>query len=513
MIRVAFILFFVCVAAVIGLSVTGAPGQATVEWLGWRLDMTAAAALLAVVFTSLIATLFWQGLIWLIGMPRRAALARAETRRRQGNEVLTRGFLAAAAGDGSEARRLGQKAADLAQDTPALVRLLAAQAAEAAGDAAAVQAAYTAMLGFPDMRLAAHRGLMQAALLQGDRAKALRHAQEAYDLAKTARWAWRAVFEHQLQNADWPEALALLKGAQERKIVSPIVADRGRAALLAATAAGFENQIDDRARVQALDLALQATKLQPGFAPGAVMAARLLQADGKASKASSLIETAWRSGPHPALWLAYRDLNTQETPRARAARLQALAALNPGHRESQILMVEQALLLADPAAALTFASVLLEPDIAPTARLCGLMARVHFAAHRSDQARAWIARGASAPQEPDWSDLDPEGRAFAYTPGDWARLSVAYAETGELIHPRFERRERSISELPSLPSAYEASAPFVAAAASAIGAAPIPDDPGPMGDGINLSAPDVSASMTQRPAPRRRLGAKPRPIQ
>jgi hypothetical protein len=47
MIRVAFILFFVCVAAVIGLSVTGAPGQATVEWLGWRLDMTAAAALLA----------------------------------------------------------------------------------------------------------------------------------------------------------------------------------------------------------------------------------------------------------------------------------------------------------------------------------------------------------------------------------------------------------------------------------------------------------------------------------
>ena len=140
------------------------------------------------------------------------------------------------------------------------------------------------------------------------------------------------------------------------------------------------------------------------------------------------------------------------------------------------------------------------------------MARVHFAAHRSDEARAWIARGASAPQEPDWSDLDPEGRAFAYTPGDWARLSVAYAETGELIHPRFERRERSISELPSLPSAYEASAPFVAAAASAIGAAPIPDDPGPLGDGINLSASDLGASMARRPPPRRRLGTKPRPV-
>jgi HemY protein len=512
MIRTAFILFFICVAAVIGLSVIGAPGQATIEWLGWRLDMTAAAALMAVVLTSLFATLFWQGLIWLIGMPRRAALARAETRRRQGNEVLVRGFLAAAAGDGSEARRLGQKAADLVDDTPALVRLLAAQAAEAAGDGAAVQAAYTAMLGFPDMRLAAHRGLMQAALLQGDRARALRHAQEAYGLAKTARWAWRAVFEHQLQSADWAEALALLKGAQERKIVSPIVADRGRAALLAATAAGLESQIDDRAKVQALDLALQAARLQPGFAPGVVMAARLLQADGKASRASSLIETAWRAGPHPALWLAYRDLNNRETPRARAARLQALAMLNPDHRESQILMVEQALLLADSASALTLSATLIEPEGTPTARLCGLMARVNYAAQRPDEARAWIARGASAPQELDWSDLDPEGRAFAYTPGDWARLSVAYAETGELIHPRFERRERSISELPSLPSAYQASAPFIAAAASAIGTAPLPDDPGPMGDGINLSASDLSAPPPRRAAPRRRMGTKPRPV-
>jgi len=81
-----------------------------------------------------------------------------------------------------------------------------------------------------------------------------------------------------------------------------------------------------------------------------------------------------------------------------------------------------------------------------------------------------------------------------------------------LIHPRFERRERSISELPSLPTAYEVSAPFVAAATSIIGAAPIPDDPGPLGDGINLSASELSASVTRRPAPRRRLGAKPRPV-
>ena len=45
----------------------------------------------------------------------------AETRRRQAVEVLTRGFLAAAAGDGAEARRLAAKAQRLAVAIPVLV--------------------------------------------------------------------------------------------------------------------------------------------------------------------------------------------------------------------------------------------------------------------------------------------------------------------------------------------------------------------------------------------------------
>ena len=31
---------------------------------------------------------------------------------------------------------------------------------------------------------------------------------------------------------------------------------------------------------------------------------------------------------------------------------------------------------------------------------------------------------------------------------------MTFAETGELIHPRHERREKSLSELPELPIAY-----------------------------------------------------------
>jgi len=508
MIRSALILFLVSALVVIAVALSGPPGQASLEWLGWRLDMTAAAAVLCILGLALVSTLVWRALIWLIGMPRRAALARAEAMRRQGVEALTRGFLAAQAGDGSEARRLTQKAVDLAQEMPGLVRILAAQAAEASGDHAAVVSACTAMLGFPDMRLAALKGLMQAALGQGDRFAALRHAQEAYALGRTARWAWRALLENALESGNWAEALALLQGGLERKIVPPVVSERGRAALLAATAAGLENSEDSRERSRALDLALQSVKLKPDFAPGVVMAARLSAQDGKVARASSLIETAWKERPHPALWLAYRDLRTNETPRARAARLQHLASLNPAHRESQILMIEQALMNSERALALSLGQSLNPEGKAPTARLCGLMARVCLANSQTDEARAWMTRGAEAPQEPDWSDLDPEGGAFAYSPADWARLTTTYAESGELIHPRFERRERSISELPPLPIIYQASAPFVAAAEAGDGIAPLPDDPGPFDD-RRASPRDLSAPV--RPAQRRRLGAAPRP--
>ncbi len=514
MIRVAFALFLVAAVAVGVLALTGEPGRAWLEWMGWRIEMTAAAAALLTLASALLFTLLWRGVIWIVEAPRRAARARAEAKRKQALEALSRGFLAVAAGDGSEARRLAQKSAELAEDAPALVRVLAAQAAEAAGDTAAAKSAYSAMLGFPEMRLAGLRGLMQAELAEGDKAAAVRHAETAYGLARTARWAWRALLEARLEAGDWAAALDLVKSGLDRKIVSPVGAERSRAALLAAAAADLEDPADPKARAQALDFAVQSVKLKPDFAPGVVMAARLLADDGKAAKAGALIETAWKAQPHPALWLAYRDLKTNETPKARAQRLAALAAMKPDARESRILRVESALIGGDPVAARAAARLLDEE--APTARFAGLMARVAAANGQGDEARAWVARGVEAAQEPDWSDLDPEGRAFAYQREDWARLAVSYAETGQLIHPRHERRERTMNDLPQLPSAYAdyaKSTPFIHAAETGGALMPIPHDLGPDDPGI-FDAPvlpdPTDPPSGPGPAPRRNSGARRR---
>lgn len=461
MIRASLVILVVAAAAIAALAMTGDAGRASVVWLGWRADMTAAVAVLLVLLGALLTTVFWRTLLWVLAAPQRAARTRAEVRRRQANEALTRGFLAAAAGDGSEARRLAQKAADLADETPGLVRVLAAQAAEAAGDRVAAQAAYLAMLGFPEMRLAGHKGLMQLALAQGERETALRHAQEAFSETRSARWAWRALLEARLSAAEWGAGLELVKNAFDRKIVPPVTAERARAALLTALAAQQEVSTEAKARGQALESAMEAAKLQPGFAPGVAIAARLLLADGKAGRAQAALENAWKTAPHPALWLAFRDLKTNETPMERARRLTELTAQNPMHRESRILDAERALIVGDAAAARRAMESFEGEPI--TARIAGLRARVAYACGQPDEARLWLAQGVNAAQEPDWSDLDPEGRAFAYQPADWARLVMAYAETGELIHPRHERRERALSELPELPIAYADAASFLSA--------------------------------------------------
>lgn len=506
MIRIALVFLAVLAVVVLAVALNGDPGQASVTWLGWRMDTSGSAAAILIGFLALFAVIFWRLVLWIAEAPRRAAKARAEGRRRQAAEVLTRGFLAVAAGEGPEARRCAQKAAELAEDSPSLVRILAAQSAEAAGDLAAAQGAYSAMLGFPEMRLVAYRGLMTTAVAQGDKPAALKHAEAAYALSKTARWAWRALFDAALEAGEWPKALDLVDGGQKRKILTPAVAERARAALLAASAAGLESAADAKLREQAEGAAVRAAKLSPAFAPGAVMAARLLGAAGKLPKAQDVIEQAWEAAPHPALWLAYRDLKTNETPAERAARLNTLIARNPDHREGRILAVEQALLSGDNAA--LEAAVARLGDEAPTQRLCGLFSRAAWAMGRPDEARGWAARGSAAPQEPDWSDLDPEGRAFNYAPSDWSRLVAAWADTGELLHPRFERRERTLNDLPELPASYAASAPFVSPADEGQAfTAPLPDDPGDFDDMLAGPAPEPAPAPPTPPrrrAPRRR---------
>ena len=485
MIRTLLILVAIATVLAIGIGLLGDPGTASLTWLHYRIDTYASAMVVIIGVLAFAAVAFWNLALWISRAPQRTERARAEARRRHGEDAVTRGFMAIANGDGAEARRQSVKALDLS-DNIVLVRILSALSAEESGDATAAKSAYSAMLSVPELRLAGLKGLVQLADKAGEPAEAVRLATEAYNLPRPAMWAFETLFEARLTAGEWGQALDLLGGALNRKLISPIFCERAKASLMAATAAQLEGAPDAPTRDQAMDYALRAAKLQPQFTPAPVIASRQLLAAGKLGRAEDVLESGWGAEPHPALWLAYRDLVNDETPRERARRLQGLIDRNPKHRESRLLQLERALLVnarPDIVAALNA----LEEDTADevlTRRLCGLLARASQALGDIDAARTWTARAALAKAEPEWSDIDAEGRAFNYGASDWSSLILTYARTATLIHPRFERGEKGLPDMPDLPSRYVPSMPFIKAAHKRTAAVPQPDDPGIYDDAL-----------------------------
>lgn len=483
MIRTLLILLGITALVAIAIGLTGDAGQASLTWLHYRIDTSATAAVIIIGIMAFCAVAFWNLALWLSRSPQRAEKRRAATRRRQGDETLTRGFLSVASGDGNEARRQAIKALDLC-DNIVLVRILSAMAAEESGDAVATQSAYSAMLNVPELKLAGLKGLMQLAQSQGDKAEATKLAFEAYNQAKPAMWSFKTLFEARLEAGEWAEALDLIEGALNRKLISPIFSERAKASLMAASALRLESSAEAQMRDQALDYALRAAKLQPQFTPAAIIAARLLLKAKKLGRAEDVLEAAWGAHPHPALWLAYRDLVSDETPKERARRLLGLIDRNAKHRESRMLQLERALLNASKpeiSAAMQGLSEDLGEDKI-TKRIAGLMARGTSALGDNDGARTWIAQAALAKGEPEWSDIDAEGRAFAYGAADWSDLILTFAQNATLVHPRYERGEKGLPETPDLPSRYVPSMPFIRAAqrnaSGRSNSMPQPDDPG-----------------------------------
>jgi len=423
----------VVLAAAAAFFVARDPGQATFIVRGLEVRTSVAAVVFLILLLALMAT----AVLWIFGLPRRMSLSRTRRKREKGVDALENAMLAAAAGDPRTARREARRAQLLLQRDVA-PRLIAAQAAEQMGDLIGAESQFAAMLGDPRTVIVGRRGLAAAALSRRDFDTAILHAAQAFDENPAALWAFDLLFDAQVRAGRWEDGIETLGVGARRKHLPDDAARRRRAVLLAAAADELEIKEPSRAR----DLAEQAASLSPAFAPAAALAARLLLLAGKSWRAASLLEDAWTAAPHPAIVLAYRDLKPDETEKARTKRMAGLIQLNAEHRESRILAAEQALAAGDGVGASAQLAPLVRLERDPSARLCGLFAQAAQASGDMAEARRWVAQAALAAGEPDWSDLDPEGPAFAYTREDWARLVYSFGDTGQLIHPRHERFER-----------------------------------------------------------------------
>ncbi|WP_409432401.1 heme biosynthesis protein HemY [Litorimonas sp. RW-G-Af-16] len=377
----------------------------------------------------------WSIFLWLWRLPRRVKSGVGLRRRNQALDAMEEALIAGAEGDMKVARKKSEKARQLVGSTD-LGRIISAQAAEACGDSEEAMAQYTAMLDSDKTRVTGQRGLAQNMLVTGDIPGAIEQSQRAYRDNKNARWAFDTLFKAQVADHRWMDALETLNTGEGRKHIDGEDARRRRAVVLTAEA---DRLHDDLRNGAALETVAKALTEAPSFAPAVALAAKLWRLDGQAKKAASVIEKAWSQAPHPALSLAYLDLFEGESDKTRARKVAGLIAKNPTHRESVLLGVENDLRTGDAVSAWSALAPLVKVEN-PTARLCLLAAQAEQRLNNDADARLWTERAATAPREPNWSDLDPSGEGFDYSAQDWRRLVFSYGDTGELIHPRAERQ-------------------------------------------------------------------------
>lgn len=390
------------------------------------------AALILFVVTILISAL-WGLIGWTITLPARMKKSQIESARKKSLELIGLSIAASDSGDYSESRRHAQKAFSLMSDNPTQ-KLLLARAAQAADDVATAERIYGELTQTSGFESAARKGLADIAAKQGNFAAAISHADAALQSSKKAVWPIEMMFKERINNGDWEGAIGALDEAEKRGLIGKKTAQRRRAVILTASAHRFEKQGQFES---SQDRALRAQKIAPGFAPAAIMAARINHILKKDWQAASAIESAWSIEPHPALALAYKDLKAGQNKKDILKWAEGLVKLCPEHRESKILQIEDAIVNNEPALAKSILSSLLKER--PTSRILALAAQAALIENDKKAHDDYMQKATMAPREPDWSDLDPEGNAFLYEDEDWARMVDAYGDNGVLIHPRLER--------------------------------------------------------------------------
>lgn len=397
--------FGVILAAALGAMYLAEHGQPLVlQYNGVEYTLGPVQAAVAAVVALLVAWLIVQFLRLVLAFLRflagdRTAIDRYfdRSRERKGYRALAEGMLAVASGEGRLAQDQAARAAKYL-DQPHLTNLLAAQAAETAGDTSRAEQVYRDMLADSRTRFVGIRGLMQQKLATGETDKALKLAEKAYALKPSHGDLQNTLLTLQTREHDWKGARQTLKDKRRQGSLPQDVHLR-RDAVLALQEAS--EVLAHGNSISAREAAISANRASPDLVPAAVLAARSYLAQKDTRNASRLLQKAWEAQPHPALAAAYAEIVPDETPAQRVRRFEDLIRQKPNHEESRLLKAELALTAEDfPAARRALGDL---AETRPTTRSLAIMAAVERGEGADDSiVRGWLARAMNASRGPQW---------------------------------------------------------------------------------------------------------------
>lgn len=390
----------------------------------------AIAGVFLLLFGGLVTLLVWlTG--FLISLPKKLDKQRSRSRAKRADDAITQGILAIEGGDTPTAQRYARIGLKYAENDR-LRLMLEARVAEAVGDWRAAEKNWELLTVLSGGQIVGLRGAAKAADKRGDAIEAKNRLKSALKLKSNSKWPFDILFDTQVKDGLWGEALETLDVGEKRGYVTPEVANRQRSVLM--TAQAME---EGQERLNAQKILQEASKLSADFPVAAWHCARMLNEDGKPKEAERVLLEAWKSRPHPALSKLFSSIESKKGSEGKNPRVNMMIEANPEHRESRVLVAERSIGQEKWDEAISILEELAEEK--KTARICLLLAKAHTGNRDSDEATRWISTAATAPREADWSDLDSEGLAFDYGLEDWTRLVYVFGEKGELIHPRYER--------------------------------------------------------------------------
>jgi HemY protein len=481
MIRLIFRFLLLAAAAAFFAWIADRPGTVVIRWMNREIETSVLAALAGAILVVLALWIVLGLLRRLLGAPSALSDYFRFRRTRRGYEALSRGIVAAGAGDGMAAQRFALTASRTLTDEP-LLKLLEVQAAQIRGDRTAVRRGFEAMLKVPQTEILGLRGLFAEARAAGDTPTARSLAERALKLNPSLGWASSAMLAIQSAEGDWTGALATLENQRKSGQTGADEARQKRAILVTARALAAE--APDRAL--ALKLALEAHRLDPGLVPAATLAARIYSHLGSQRKVWKVVNRTWAKLPHPDLATAYAYARPGDSPQARFERVRQLVKSHDGGVEGTYALARAAL----AAQQWSEARRILEPVAAagePQARFCALMADLEEGeSGDKGRAREWLARAMRAPRDPMWvvdGVAVPQWTPLSPVTGEVAEAQwkVPYELLPSEAPPSAEppQAEPAVPEEPQRIAAASPAAGESAAAQGEIAASPAPASPPP----------------------------------
>ncbi len=316
---------------------------------------------------------------------------------RRGFQALADGLMAIASGEGRVALSQAAKA-EKYLGRPELTNLIAAQAAELAGDTKRATEVYKRLLADDRTRFVGVRGLMKQKLAEGDTETAMKLAEKAFSLKPKHQGVQDTLLQLQAEKGDWKGARNVL-GAKLKQGLLPRDVFKRRDAVLALQEA--KEVFSDDAPIEAREAAITANRLSPDLIPAAVLAARGYVQSGKPKYAARVLKKAWEAQPHPDLAAAFAAIAPDESPAARLKRFETLLSANPGHEEAKLLRAELQIGAEDFPAARRALGDLAETH--PTSRSLTVMAAIARGEGADDAVvRGWLTRALTASRGPQW---------------------------------------------------------------------------------------------------------------